>query len=253
MNKSLASFLSSTNRPEGTMTYAELHGFLFAVACSPEPVEPTDWLAMIFNEEDANFSDEAEAESVIKGIVDAYNEIHEELQQGDAVLPTCCSLLKPALSNLAEDSTLALWSRGFLDGNEWLSELWEAYVPDELDDELGSCLTMLFFFSSQELAEAFCTNTDASLEQLAEVALDNFEAAMTSYAHIGNSIRQAIAVMDQEKITENDLTQNTGCYTYPESVLGPFAPAPVKFEFEQLPQIFRDKFQLQNKVVNNFI
>jgi len=198
MTKQLAHALASEARPEGTMNYEELHGFLFAVACSPEPIEPNEWLAMVFNEQDANFSDENEAVETIKGLVDTYNEILDELQEGDAVLPSCVNLLSPPEANFEEGATLAAWSRGFLDGHEWLSELWETYVPDELDDELGSCLTMLFFFSSHELADAFCANTDATLEQLAAVSLENFEPAMTSYAHISNAIKQAIMILDEE-------------------------------------------------------
>ncbi len=192
MNTALAQFLAAPERPEGTMIYPEMHGFLFAVACSPVPVDPTDWLEMIFNESDANFCDENQAELILKGIVSTYNEIHNELLEGDALLPECCRILDPAMSNFHEDASLAAWSRGFLDGHEWLSDIWEHSVPGELDDELGSCLMMLFCFSSQKLASAFCKGTGMTDEQLAKAAIENFEQAMASYAHIGNLIRQNI-------------------------------------------------------------
>jgi len=172
------------------MNYPEMLGFLFAVACSPEPIDPAEWLEMIFNEATPRFRDEDEAEWVLKSIVDTHNEIHGELTEGDALLPECCRLLNPAMDNFNENASLAAWSCGFLDGHEWLSEIWESCVPHELDDELGSCLMMLFCFSSQELATAFCKGTGMTLEQLADAAADNFERAMSSYAHIGSAIRQ---------------------------------------------------------------
>lgn len=193
MNKQLAQFLSAPERPEGTMTYSEMHGFLFAVACSPEVIDPTEWLEIIFNEHDANFADEDEAELILKGVVDAYTEIHNELAEGDAIMPECCRMLEPATANFNENASVAEWSRGFLDGHEWLSEIWETYVPKELDDELGSCLMMLFCFSSQELASAFCEGTGMDMEKLANVSVENFEKAMASYAHIGAAIRKTIS------------------------------------------------------------
>ena len=201
MNKQLAAFLAAPERPEGTMNYTELHGFLFAVACCPVTVEPTEWLTMIFNEEDANFASEDEAEEMLQAIAAAYNEIYDELREGDALLPECCQILTPPMANFGEESTLAAWSRGFLEGHEWLSAAWEQGIPAALDDELGSCLMMLFLFSSHELAEAFCRNSgeeQLTLEQLAAMAVENFEQAMVSYAYISASISQLLPANDPE-------------------------------------------------------
>lgn len=44
---------SQTGRPAGTLTYHELQGFLFAVASAPELIRPTEWLPLIFNEQEA--------------------------------------------------------------------------------------------------------------------------------------------------------------------------------------------------------
>jgi hypothetical protein len=38
---------------------------------------------------------------------------------------------------------MALWSRGFMRGHQWLEELWDAYVPDALDEEFGAMLLTL--------------------------------------------------------------------------------------------------------------
>ncbi len=201
MNKQLAAFLIAPERPAATMTYAEMHGFLFAIACCPVAVEPTEWLTQIFNDEEANFASDDEANEILKGIADAYNEIYDELQEGEALLPECCQVLTPPMTNFAEAATLADWSRGFLAGHEWLSKEWEQGIPESLDDELGSCLMMLFFFASRELAEAFCRNSgdeQLSIEQLAILAVENFEQAMVSYAHIGASISKLLPANDSE-------------------------------------------------------
>lgn len=206
MNKRLATFLASPERPQGTMNYVEMHGFLFAVACCPVAVEPAEWLPHIFNDEDASFTDEDEAEEILQGIAEAYNEIYDELADGDALLPECCQILTPPLANFDEDATLAAWSRGFLEGHEWLTEAWEQGIPPDLDDELGSCLMMLLLFSSRELADAFCRNSGTeqlSLEQLAAMAVDNFEQAMVSYAYIGASVSKLLPANDARDEGEN--------------------------------------------------
>jgi hypothetical protein len=40
--ESLSAFLSSGDRPAGTLNLNELRGFLFAIACSPELIMPSD-------------------------------------------------------------------------------------------------------------------------------------------------------------------------------------------------------------------
>ncbi|OGI47473.1 MAG: hypothetical protein A2637_03240 [Candidatus Muproteobacteria bacterium RIFCSPHIGHO2_01_FULL_65_16] len=42
--------LERPRAPGRTMRYCELAGFLFAVACSPELVQPSEWLPLVFNE-----------------------------------------------------------------------------------------------------------------------------------------------------------------------------------------------------------
>lgn len=65
MNKAdsrlLEEFLGSAARPEGTLTFHELQGFLFAIACSPETIAPSEWLQKIGNDEDLKFGDQTEA------------------------------------------------------------------------------------------------------------------------------------------------------------------------------------------------
>ena len=66
MNKAdrrlLMEFLEGPERPDGTLWLHELQGFLFAVACSPETIAPSEWLPMISGDESLNFADQTEAQ-----------------------------------------------------------------------------------------------------------------------------------------------------------------------------------------------
>ena len=60
----LKAFLGNPDRPDGTLSYFELQGFLFTIASSPETIPPSEWLPMISNDENFLFEDETEAQQV---------------------------------------------------------------------------------------------------------------------------------------------------------------------------------------------
>ena len=62
---SLRAFLEQPARPAGTLTYDELQGFLFAVVSAPEPIQPSEWLPIIFNEQDAGYATLEEAQLIL--------------------------------------------------------------------------------------------------------------------------------------------------------------------------------------------
>ena len=191
MNRSLSQFLAAEVRPEGTMIYPELCGFLFAVACSPEAIPEAEWFPLIFNNEAPRYADDSEAAQVRSSVGDLYKEICREIEHDVPHLPAGCDILEPPMDNFQEEAPLAHWARGFIDGHEWLSEIWEACVAGEADDELGSALMVLFFFADRELAEKLCHDLmtdEVGIEQLAEMVVDNFPAAMARYAAIGQLI-----------------------------------------------------------------
>lgn len=49
----LGAFLADPSRPAGTLSYHELQGFLFTLASSPELVPPSEWMPMVFDEQEA--------------------------------------------------------------------------------------------------------------------------------------------------------------------------------------------------------
>jgi uncharacterized protein len=191
----LRAFLQAPQRPAGTMSYCELAGFLFAVACAPEPVPPSEWLPLVFGEDEANYQDLHEVETIMQAILGLYNRINREVVEGRVALPPGCEMREAAMANLEPDAPLGAWARGFAEGHHWLEELWDAYLPAELDGEAGSILTVLCFFSSREVAEAFREEAhagDKTLEEMADALLTVLPDAVRGYAHLGRSISQAI-------------------------------------------------------------
>ncbi len=177
------------------MIYPEVHGFLFSVCACPEVIPADEWLPLIFNNEAANFADDAESEAMTAALMALHGEISAQIAADELALPSWCTVLEPPLENFGDEAPLAYWARGFLDGHEWLSEIWEACVSDAADDELGPALLVLFFFADRELADTLCREAgleEVTVGRMAEMAADNIPTAMSSYARIGRAISEGM-------------------------------------------------------------
>jgi uncharacterized protein len=212
---SLSRFLDHPSRPAGTLSYHELQGFLFTLASAPELVLPSEWLPLIFGEGGPEFENENEAQAILDQIMGLYNAINGTVQAPPAELPEDCLFREDVLANLEDDAPVAQWSRGFLYGHQWLEEVWGETVPEELDEEFGSILMTLTFFSSRRIAEAFHAETNRSgisLESMAGTIREVFAAAITEYADLGRTIAAVLAERDEspgeparsEKIGRNE-------------------------------------------------
>lgn len=198
----LARFLADPKRPDGTLCFQELQGFLFAVASSPELVKPSAWLPEISNDEDIGFKDETEAEQIMGLIMSLYNEINIAVLERSDGLPLGCQFQANVEDNFDEETAISQWSRGFMMGHGWLAEVWDEYLPDELDGEFGSTTMALSYFSSRRLAEMYHAEATTTprhrrprvpFTEYSEKVRELFPAALSSYAHIGRTISEVLA------------------------------------------------------------
>ncbi|HET7650245.1 MAG TPA: UPF0149 family protein [Gammaproteobacteria bacterium] len=191
----LEQFLNAPERPQGTLRYCELAGFLFAVACSPEMVQMSEWIPVIFNDKEASFETLEEAQEILPLIMGLYNHANNGVLDGKPELPPLCTVRSPAIANLEPDAPLSQWARGFMEGYDWLKNIWDAYSVPDLDEVLGTNLMVLTFFTSRNLAEAYRKESrekkEVSLERMAEIVLRNLPDAMREFAYIGRSLYQA--------------------------------------------------------------
>jgi len=178
---------------KGTMTYPQLAGFLFSISNGPELIPPSEWMPIVFNDQDARYETQDEAERVLQAMMSLYNDSVRERAKEGAFLPPGCEIKPKPLDNLEADAPLSQWARGFFAGHTYLDEIWDDYIPDELSEDLGSSLMVLTFFASLTLAEAYHKEGKGktSLEHLAETVVMLFPNAMTEYAHLGQCIFQA--------------------------------------------------------------
>ncbi len=178
------------------MTFAEVHGYLFVIACSPVTIDIEDWYPLIFNEHDPNYASDDEALWVKKSIFLIYQNTMTQVATGQIKRPVWCQLSERVLDNFSEDSHLAHWARGMLEGHDWLSDVWQTYLPSKLDSEMSVCLMVLSFFSDKNLAQAYCDEyahaLTHSLEDMAGTVVQAFDHALVGYARIGKMMRKEV-------------------------------------------------------------
>lgn len=200
--KTLTEFLADPARPDGTLNFQELQGFLFSVACSPELVPPSAWLPVISDERDIGFKDENESLKISGLIMSLYNAINEAALNRSKNMPAGCKFRPAIEDNFNDELPISQWSRGFMMGHDWLTEVWDEYLPEELDGEFGSTAMVLSFFSARRLAELYhleATTTPTHRKpktpfvEYAEKVRRLFPDALSSYAHIGRTISEVLA------------------------------------------------------------
>ena len=190
----LAAFLAQPVRPEGTLSYHEVQGLLFAVACAPDVVMPPEWIPIIFNDHNPNYDDIDQANDMLGHLMALYNEVMASARGDEPALPPDCVFRLNTLANLDPDAPVAQWSRGFIAGHSWLEELWDpAFTEaDDAPSPFGATLLTLSFFSSRSMAEEFCAEiTGATLSTMAGTMRRLLPGTMREYARLGRSIEEA--------------------------------------------------------------
>lgn len=207
---SLAAFLSAPARPNGTLLYHELQGFLFAVACCPDLITPSDWLPEVFYGLSAGYRSRAEAQHIVGELTRVYNEVNASVLTGSPTLPPDCTVHGDVLANFDAGAPLCQWARGFIAGDEWLAEAWDVEAPDDEDEEVGEeidgAALVLSFFGARETAELLVREGefgDDTLDVVAARMLALIPEAMASYAHIGRHVlAPAYAPVEQRRVTK---------------------------------------------------
>jgi uncharacterized protein len=222
----LRAFLEHPDRPEGTLTFDQLRGFFFAVVNAPELVMPSDWIPAIFGDGRQTFADVEQADTIYRALKDEYNAVNEfsrmVVQTEDGALPPDTALLDDPMANLADDAPIHAWCQGFREGHRWLIESWNAFLAEDDEDEpsetaemskeLGALLMVLCFFSSRQIAEAFCNETRAKdMARLAETMHGAFPLAIRDYVRLGRTMQLVSSEWQQPQHTASRTGRNEPC------------------------------------------
>jgi uncharacterized protein len=121
----LESYLNSDDSPEECMDLSELDGFLAGLIVGPEAVPPSEWLPLIWDNEDPNFADEVQANLILGTILGRYNEIADSLDT-DPVEYSPVFWQDFTGATIVED-----WAIGFMQAVSLRQAEWEPLLSDD--------------------------------------------------------------------------------------------------------------------------
>ena len=196
----LKAFLDAPERAPESMGYCEAAGFLFVVACAPEVVQPSEWVPIIIDPDNAVETTLESKQAIMGGLISLYNEMTRQVQESDAKLPLGCEFRDDPMANLEKDASISQWANGFRTGYLWLEKMWTDYTPEEIREEFGYQLTVLCFFTNREMATDLYNGVEkegVTLESMAASMQRIFPDAMKGFAQLGGSIQQVLVQRSQ--------------------------------------------------------
>ena len=184
IERKLRERISQLRHNEAVLSYGQLQGLLFAMACSPEPIKPSEWFELIWLDDEPQFDDESEAKAFYKLVVSLAEHIAEMTRQHH-FLP-----FSPHYSERWQ-TELAQWCDGMLMGHQYLEDLWLIAMDDlddqKLDDEVEVALSLTTTFADLVSARQLSFEEGMKLtdEHLPE-AYGLFWKALATYASIAS-------------------------------------------------------------------
>ncbi len=214
----LAEFLDSPTRPEGTMTLHELRGFLWSLASAPSDVAEEEWFPLIFSGEDPQFQDEREEENIMLLILGLWDEQFTRMENEDSPLSASEYLWH---ADPEKRWPLADWCTGLLKAHYWQEDVWEEFLEQtepvqtedgifDIAEEIDNTLEIATLFADLDSALEETDDKEAVLASLPDIA-EQLSWIMMNYSECGRLLAEMQEVQDQQpyrreqaKIGRND-------------------------------------------------
>lgn len=119
--------ISQLQSNDALLSYYQLQGLLFAIACSPEDIKPSEWFDLIWLSDEPQFDSEDEARQFYRQVV-ALSEHIADMARQRRFLPFSARYSERWQQQLAE------WCEGLLMGHQYLEDLW-LIATDDLNDQ----------------------------------------------------------------------------------------------------------------------
>jgi uncharacterized protein len=115
----LARYLNSDLSPDNCMGLSDLDGFLTAIVIGPEPIMPSEWLPVVWGNEEPAFKSESQMETLINLIMSRYNEIVTAFDADP-------EKFEPIFWKRSTGEVIVMdWAAGFLEAVEMRRTAWE--------------------------------------------------------------------------------------------------------------------------------
>lgn len=202
IQQQLENYLPHLNADEEPFSFYELCGFLLAVCSSPELIKPSEWLPVILGDDLDVPESLGEPQEVLGVIMDLYNWVNFQILTGKSPMPPQMQInTDEPFANFGAQAHVGQWCKGFYEGHEWLREVWDHFLDDELEEEISSYLMPLTFFLDENFARALYEDfarQDKSFAEITEYLIHLFPHAALDYANLGRTIAETLESMNEE-------------------------------------------------------
>lgn len=127
--EALLGILVQLGAHDAVLNYQQIQGLLFAMSCSPEPIEPSEWFELIWLNDAPQFDDIGAAKAFYQLLVELFRSIDAEVR-GNRYRVGVDAGTSGAAAALSD------WCDGFLIGHHYLEQLWDSALVDIDDDDL---------------------------------------------------------------------------------------------------------------------
>lgn len=183
---------------EALLSYYQLQGLLFAIACSPERIKPSEWFDIIWLTDEPQFDDEQEARQFYRQLVALSDHIADMARQR-RFLPFSARYSERWQQQLSE------WCEGLLMGHQYLEDLW-MIATDDLNDstisnEIEASLSLAATFADVATAKqlSFEEGIELTDDYLPE-AYQLFWKVLATYATAGSIWAEGAWDFDTEQL-----------------------------------------------------
>lgn len=190
--RDLTDFLArQAGQSDGCYTFPQLAGFLFPIVNGPELFMPSDWLDEVLV--GVVFESHKDASDVMGWIMALSNAVLSDPKVDPAPLPYGLILNPEPLANFDPECAATAWSRGFMKGHAWVADVWEEWLPEEVEVAHINDRFALGFFSSRTRVEKAIDHPDEplTLAQMAEGVCRSLPVAAGRYAAFGRLVYRA--------------------------------------------------------------
>jgi uncharacterized protein len=186
----LEDFLLSDRVSEDAMTLAELDGFLAGIAVGPEPIEPEEWLPLVWGGENApDFADETQMAAVLGAIVGLYNDVVSQIAE---------RTYTPILQTDDDGAPLPEgWAHAFLEAAGLRLDAWRPLLESERD---GHILIPLFAFCTDDGEPVLPDMTAKERETIRRNASDMIADTVLAVADYWERVAQGLDPLPREPV-----------------------------------------------------
>ena len=224
--KQLTELLSHAVNKDRVLTLTALHGFLFALAITPELILPNEWLPAVFGEEMLDVTDEKERERLLKRLFSAYDKIMVLNNEGSLALPY-------DIPNLKSKDFLSVreWCYGYFNALLLRPDLWildkefEGFRANDDVLDITTCSAIVIgvavpdkvtdFFNRTQMKESFVEKSPTEVKVRLLALLPTAIATMQQFAHaIKNGLimpKPRRVLQPQEPLAVSKIGRNDPC------------------------------------------